>query len=110
MSHRLLERATTNDLPEKTSPKNSFLYHSLYVCRSQVEFVPTDDRVYSLKMAVRIASTTKHASVVLQGRVSKRASVVAMLPLHAFILCFTHCGGREESMRGIVPLSCHRTT
>lgn len=36
----------------------------------QVEFIPTDDRVYSLKMAVRVASTTKHASVVLQGRVS----------------------------------------
>lgn len=44
---------------------------------SQVEFVPTDDRVYSVKMAVRVASTTKHASVVLQGRVSEQASTRA---------------------------------
>ncbi|CAM9769679.1 unnamed protein product, partial [Sphacelaria rigidula] len=34
----------------------------------QVEFVPTDDRMYSVKMGVRVASTSKHASVVLQGR------------------------------------------
>lgn len=43
---------------------------TLKPCRDQVEFVPADDRMYSLKMAVRVASTTKHAAVVLQGRVS----------------------------------------
>lgn len=37
----------------------------------QVEFVPTDDRAYSVKMGVRVASTTKLASMVLQGRVSR---------------------------------------
>ncbi|CAM9404233.1 unnamed protein product, partial [Laminaria digitata] len=50
----------------RLTPKNGSLARDQRV-NVQVEFVPTDDRPVSLKMGVRVASTSKTASVVLQG-------------------------------------------